>query len=97
VVRDDSQFDGLQLVGTHKVKVRVASPRPPLFAVGGLGTPVRSEIGPEIGSYYQSLAEFFAGCLRMSSIIAVTVPASHPAREETPRVIVASNADAIKE
>jgi len=86
----------LQLVGTHKVKVRVASPRPPLFAVGGLGTPVRSEIGPEIGPY-QSLTEFFAGCLRMSSIMAVTVPASHPAREETPRVIVASNADAIKE
>jgi hypothetical protein len=31
---------------------RVASPRRPLFAVGGLGTPVRSEIGP-----YHALAE----------------------------------------
>src|SRR5260370_26801098 len=31
---------------------RVASPRRPRFVVGGLGTPVRSEIGP-----YQTLAE----------------------------------------
>jgi len=48
VVREDSQFDGLR----WSERTRVTSPRRPRFAVGGLGTPVRSEIG-----CYRALAE----------------------------------------
>ena len=48
VVREDSQFDGLR----WSERTRVTSPRRPRFAVGRLGTPVRSEIGR-----YRALAE----------------------------------------
>jgi hypothetical protein len=54
VVRDDSQLDGLQLVGALIGGSHLRGAR--VFAVGGLGTPVRLEIGPEIGPY-QALAE----------------------------------------
>jgi hypothetical protein len=54
VVRDDSQFDGLQLVGAHKEGSHLRGDR---VAVGGLRTAVRSEIGPYQIGRYLALAE----------------------------------------